>query len=76
MMIKTQLSFMAAAGILIILQDRLGKLLSGDDIKVIQKIVISLGHISVRETSFSLLNVALNLIFSLCRSKVGGVCCL
>lgn len=74
MMIKTQLSFMAAAGILIILQDRLGKLLSGDDIKVIQKIVISLGHISVRETSFSLLNVALNLIFSLCRSKVGGVC--
>lgn len=76
MMIKIQLSFMAAAGILIILQDRLGKLLSGDDIKVIQKIVISLGHISVRETSFSLLNVALNLIFSLCRSKVGGVCCL
>eukprot|EP00268_Persea_americana_P062214 TRINITY_DN795_c0_g1_i5.p1 TRINITY_DN795_c0_g1~~TRINITY_DN795_c0_g1_i5.p1 ORF type:complete len:1799 (+),score=364.65 TRINITY_DN795_c0_g1_i5:189-5585(+) len=62
-----------SAGILIILQDRLAKLLSGDDIKVIQKIVISLGHISVRETSFSLLNVSLDLIFSLCRSKVEDV---
>lgn len=76
MIFKISLTFVSAAGILIILQDRLAKLLSGDDIKVIQKIVISLGHISVRETSFSLLNVSLDLIFSLCRSKVGGIHCL
>ncbi|XP_058078401.1 uncharacterized protein LOC131226734 [Magnolia sinica] len=62
-----------SSGILTILHERLGKLLLGDDIKVIQKIVISLGHISLKETSFSLLNEALDLIFSLCRSKVEDV---
>lgn len=62
----------AAVGILETLQDKLSKLLSGDDTKAIQKIVISLGHICAKETSSSHLNIALNLIFSLCRSKVGG----
>lgn len=62
-----------SAEILIVLKERLEKLLSGDDIKVMQKIVLSLGHISVKETSFSLLNMALALIFSLCRSKVEDV---
>lgn len=52
------------------LSDKLSKLLSGDDIKAIQKIVISIGHICVKETSSTELDMALNLIFSLCRSKV------
>ncbi|XP_020113729.1 proteasome-associated protein ECM29 homolog isoform X2 [Ananas comosus] len=60
-------------GVLTILQERLSKLLSGTDIKAIQKIVISLGHISVNETSFPHLKVALDLIFSLCRSKVEDI---
>ncbi|KAI9402448.1 hypothetical protein POPTR_001G274500v4 [Populus trichocarpa] len=59
--------------ILILLNEKLSKLLSGDDNKAIQKIVISLGHICVKETSPSLLNIALDLIFSLCRSKVEDV---
>lgn len=42
----------------------------GDDIKAIQKSVISIGHICVKETSSTQLDIALNLIFSLCRSKV------
>ncbi|XP_010271892.1 PREDICTED: proteasome-associated protein ECM29 homolog isoform X2 [Nelumbo nucifera] len=62
-----------AAGVLTVLHDKLAKLLSGDDIKVIQKIVLSLGHICVKETSISLINIALDLIFSLCRSKVEDV---
>ena len=52
------------------LSDKLSKLLLGDDIKAIQKIVISIGHICVKETSSTELDMALNLIFSLCRSKV------
>ncbi|KAK7276642.1 hypothetical protein RIF29_17785 [Crotalaria pallida] len=60
-------------GILVILCDKLSKLLSGDDIKAIPKIVISIGHICVNETSSTQLDVALKLIFSLCRSKVEDV---
>ncbi|KAL2316898.1 hypothetical protein Fmac_030774 [Flemingia macrophylla] len=60
-------------GILIILSDKLRKLLLGDDIKAIQKIVISIGHICVKETSSTQLDMALNLIFSLCRSKVEDI---
>lgn len=60
-----------AVDILEILHEKLSKLLSGGDTKAIQKIVISLGHICMKETSTSHLNIALNLIFSLCRSKVG-----
>nr|KYP73231.1 Proteasome-associated protein ECM29 isogeny [Cajanus cajan] len=60
-------------GILIILSDKLSKLLLGDDIKAIQKIVISIGHICVKETSSTQLDMALNLIFSLCRSKVEDI---
>jgi len=48
----------------------LSKLLLSDDVKAIQKIIISIGHISVKESSSSHLDMALNLIFSLCRSKV------
>ncbi|KAJ9146595.1 hypothetical protein P3X46_028837 [Hevea brasiliensis] len=59
--------------ILSLLHEKLSKLLSGDDIKAIQKIVISLGHICVKETSSSHLNIALDLIFSLCRSKVEDI---
>ncbi|KAG4953084.1 hypothetical protein JHK87_038678 [Glycine soja] len=60
-------------GILIMLSDKLSKLLLGDDIKAIQKIVISIGHICVKETSSTELDMALNLIFSLCRSKVEDI---
>ncbi|XP_060667830.1 uncharacterized protein LOC107410333 isoform X2 [Ziziphus jujuba] len=59
--------------ILTVLQERLSKLLSGDDIKAVQKIVISIGHICVNETSPSRLNTALDLIFSLSRSKVEDI---
>ncbi|XP_021604828.1 proteasome adapter and scaffold protein ECM29 isoform X2 [Manihot esculenta] len=62
-----------SAEILSLLREKLSKLLSGDDIKAIQKIVISLGHICVKETSSSHLNTALDLIFSLCRSKVEDI---
>lgn len=54
-----------------VLQEKLSKLLSGDDIKSIQKIALSLGHICSNETSFSHLKIALDLLFSLSRSKVG-----
>lgn len=60
-------------GILIILHDKLSKLILSDDIKAIQKIVISIGHICVKEVSSSHLDMALNLIFSLCRSKVEDI---
>ena len=63
----------AAAPILTVLHEKLNKLLSGDDIKPIQKIVIALGHICVKESSSSHLKIALDLIFSLSRSKVGGI---
>ncbi|KAK3025960.1 hypothetical protein RJ639_040934, partial [Escallonia herrerae] len=59
--------------VLTILHDKLSKLLSGDDIKAIEKIVISLGHISIKESSSSHLNLALDMIFSLCRSKVEDI---
>ncbi|KAJ0102382.1 hypothetical protein Patl1_05580 [Pistacia atlantica] len=59
--------------ILEILREKLSKLLSGGDTKAIQKIVISLGHICIKETSTSHLNIALNLILSLCRSKVEDI---
>lgn len=59
--------------ILEVLNEKLSKLLSGDDSKAIQKIVISLGHMCVKETSVSQLKIALDLIFSLCRSKVEDI---
>ncbi|GAV78127.1 Ecm29 domain-containing protein, partial [Cephalotus follicularis] len=59
--------------ILVALQEKLRKLLSGDDIKAIQKIVLSIGHICSKETSSSHLNIALNLIFGLSRSKVEDI---
>ncbi|KAL5101551.1 hypothetical protein RYX36_005878, partial [Vicia faba] len=60
-------------GILIVLYDKLSKLLLSDDVKAIQKIVISIGHICVKESSSSHIDMALNLIFSLCRSKAEDV---
>ncbi|CAK9147573.1 unnamed protein product [Ilex paraguariensis] len=59
--------------ILTLLHEKLSKLLVGDDNKAIQKILISLGHMSVKESSFSHLNIALDLIFSVCRSKVEDI---
>ncbi|XP_056162562.1 uncharacterized protein LOC130136561 [Syzygium oleosum] len=62
-----------SAGIFMVLQEKLRKLLSGDDTKAIQKIAVSLGHVCMKETSSSRLNIAIELIFSLCRSKVEDV---
>ncbi|PRQ32931.1 putative proteasome component Ecm29 [Rosa chinensis] len=59
--------------ILVLLQERLRKLVKGDDTKAIQKIIISIGHICVKETSSACLNIALELIFSLSRSKVEDI---
>uniref|UniRef100_A0A1J3GWL5 Proteasome-associated protein ECM29-like protein n=1 Tax=Noccaea caerulescens TaxID=107243 RepID=A0A1J3GWL5_NOCCA len=55
--------------VLEVLQERLSKLLSGDDIKSVQKIALSLGHICSNEMSSSHLKIALDLLFSLSRSK-------
>lgn len=63
--------FSTVAGVLIILKERLAKLLSGNEIKCIQKILVSLGHICFNETSFPHLQSALDLIFGISRSKVG-----
>ncbi|KAM4096438.1 hypothetical protein ACJW30_08G104900 [Castanea mollissima] len=63
----------SSVDILTVLHEKLRKLLSGDDIKAIQKIVISIGHICVKETESSHLNIALDLIFSLSRSKVEDI---
>ncbi|KAF8664644.1 hypothetical protein HU200_054353 [Digitaria exilis] len=59
--------------LLTILHEKLSKLLSENDTKAIQKILVSLGHISWNETSFPHLNNALDLVFSLSRSKVEDV---
>ncbi|KAL8545025.1 hypothetical protein ACS0TY_005289 [Phlomoides rotata] len=56
-----------------ILLEKVSKLLSGDDIKAVQKTVIALGHMCVKESSSSHLNIALDLIFSLSRSKVEDI---
>uniref|UniRef100_A0A0E0F2B9 EF-hand domain-containing protein n=1 Tax=Oryza meridionalis TaxID=40149 RepID=A0A0E0F2B9_9ORYZ len=63
----------ALAALLTILNEKLAKLLSENDTKAIQKILISLGHLSWNELSFAHLNNALDLIFSLSRSKVEDV---
>ncbi|XP_030959197.1 proteasome adapter and scaffold protein ECM29 [Quercus lobata] len=63
----------SSVDILTVLHEKLRKLLSGDDIKAIQKIVISIGHICVKETASSHLNITLDLIFSLSRSKVEDI---
>ncbi|CAH2033513.1 unnamed protein product [Thlaspi arvense] len=55
--------------VLEVLQERLSKLLSGDDIKSVQKIALSLGHICSNEMSPSHLKIALDLLFSLSRLK-------
>nr|CBX25251.1 hypothetical_protein [Oryza brachyantha] len=55
--------------LLTILNERLAKLLSENDTKAIQKILISLGHLSWNELSFAHLKNALDLIFSLSRSN-------
>ncbi|XP_022153027.1 proteasome-associated protein ECM29 homolog isoform X2 [Momordica charantia] len=59
--------------VLMVLRDKLGKLLSGDDINAIQKILLSIGHICFKETSSTCLNVALDLIFHLHRCKVEDI---
>ncbi|VFQ85232.1 unnamed protein product [Cuscuta campestris] len=61
------------ASVLTILNEKLIKLLSSDDIKAGQRIVISLGHMSFKESSAANLNNALDLIFSLCHSKVEDI---
>ncbi|CAL1403597.1 unnamed protein product [Linum trigynum] len=59
-----------SAHVLELLHEKLSKLLSGDDTKAIQKVVISLGHMCMKETSPPTLNLALELMFKLCRCKV------
>ncbi|KAJ1274098.1 hypothetical protein BS78_05G036600 [Paspalum vaginatum] len=59
--------------LLSILRETLTKLLSENDTKAQQKVLVSLGHISWNETSFPHLSNALDLIFSLSRSKVEDV---
>ncbi|KAL9248317.1 hypothetical protein vseg_021654 [Gypsophila vaccaria] len=61
------------ASVLTVVQDKLSKLLAGEDIKAMKKIVISLGHICMKEVSPTCLDIALELIFGLCRSKVEDV---
>ncbi|PAN41168.1 hypothetical protein PAHAL_8G022100 [Panicum hallii] len=63
----------STGALLTILHEKLTKLLSENDTKAIQKILVSLGHISWNEMSFPHLNNALDLIFSLSRSKVEDV---
>ncbi|KAG0457672.1 hypothetical protein HPP92_022829 [Vanilla planifolia] len=60
-------------GVLPFLNERIRKLLDGEDIKAIQRIVIALGHISVKETLISHLSIALDIIFGLSRTKVEDV---
>ncbi|KAL2510922.1 ARM repeat superfamily protein [Abeliophyllum distichum] len=55
------------------LQEKLSKLLLSDDIKAVQITVIALGHMCMKESSLSHLNIALDLMFSLCRSKVEDI---
>lgn len=63
--------FLDAGYPLMMAHERISKILSGDDNKAIQKIVVSLGHACMNEASYSHLKTAMDLIFSLCRSKVG-----
>ncbi|CAH9134546.1 unnamed protein product [Cuscuta epithymum] len=62
-----------SAALLTILNEKLTKLLTSDDIKAVQRIVISLGHLSFKESSSTHLINALDLIFSLCHSKVEDI---
>ncbi|KAI3814371.1 hypothetical protein L1987_19124 [Smallanthus sonchifolius] len=59
--------------VLTLLREKLSKILSGDDIKAIQRIVLSLGHMCVKESSSTIISDALDLIFSLGRSKVEDI---
>ncbi|XP_076926250.1 uncharacterized protein LOC143589348 isoform X1 [Bidens hawaiensis] len=59
--------------VLTLLREKLSKILSGDDIKANQRIVLSLGHMCVKESSSTIISDALDLIFSLARSKVEDV---
>ncbi|KAL3828680.1 hypothetical protein ACJIZ3_017482 [Penstemon smallii] len=62
-----------AVSIWTILHEKLRKLLSSEDIKAVQKTVIALGHMCVKESSSAHLNIALDLIFGLGRSKVEDI---
>lgn len=59
--------------VLYILREKLAKLLLRDDIKAVQRIVIALGHMCAKESSFALISIALDVIFSLSRSKVEDI---
>ncbi|KAE8684909.1 hypothetical protein F3Y22_tig00111105pilonHSYRG00694 [Hibiscus syriacus] len=59
--------------ILEFLNEKISKLLSGDDTKAVQKIIISIGNMCVKETSAFNMKIAFDLIFSLCCSKVEDI---
>ncbi|KAL6906048.1 hypothetical protein ACP4OV_003649 [Aristida adscensionis] len=63
----------STGALLAVLHERLTKLLSENDTKAVQKILVSLGHISWNEMSFPHMSNALDLVFSLSRSKVEDV---
>lgn len=70
---NTNILYKPAVSTWTLLHKKLSKLLSGDDIKAVQKTVIALGHMCAKESSSSHLTIALDLIFSLSRSKVGEI---
>lgn len=53
--------------------ERMKELLGSNDIKVVQKVVIAFGHICHGDTSLRLMDMALDALFSLSRSKVEDV---
>ncbi|KAK9053492.1 hypothetical protein SSX86_030126 [Deinandra increscens subsp. villosa] len=59
--------------VLTLLREKLSKILSGDDIKANQRIILSLGHMCVKESSSTIIRDALDLIFNLGRSKVEDI---
>ncbi|KAL3530047.1 hypothetical protein ACH5RR_009369 [Cinchona calisaya] len=63
----------SSVAVLTLLQGTLSKLLFRDDVKAIQRIVIALGHMCVKESSSLFLDVTLDLIFSLSRSKAEDI---
>lgn len=64
------IDFPIAVTVINLLRETLSKLLFRDDIKAIQRTVVALGHMCVKEASSLFLDVAVDLIFSLSHSKV------
>nr|GEZ22986.1 proteasome-associated protein ECM29 homolog isoform X2 [Tanacetum cinerariifolium] len=59
--------------VLTFLPEKFCKILSGDDTKAVQRVVLPLGYMCVKESSSFIITDALNLIFSLGRCEVEDV---